>query len=177
MPDLAGLVQLLEGFYQGLHFGVCVAPVHFGLGAPDVKVIGLHETQACIDVAGLGLDVAEVRVPRAKVVDISADVHFVAPSLKGHPVAQTLSSGGDVQVVDAGVDAGTHDLGAVLGDVIGHFFFGEMVPVPAGVAVLPVPAETDLGNHQVRFGISDDFFDTDLLTDCRSDRTAAISIP
>jgi len=52
------------------------------------------------------------------------------------------------------MSAGTHDLGAVLGDVIGHFFFGEMVPVPAGVAVLPVPAETDLGNHQVRFAQS-----------------------
>jgi len=97
MPDLAGLVQLLEGFYQGLNFGVCVAPVHFGLGAPDVEVIGLEHTQAGIDVVGLVFNVTAIRPTWAEVVDIGADVHFVAPPLEGHPVAEALSGGGDVR--------------------------------------------------------------------------------
>jgi hypothetical protein len=83
-------------------------------------------------------------------MDISADIHLIAASLKGHAVAEALGCGGNVQVVDAAIDGGTDYLGAVLGDVSGDFLFGEMVPIPAGVAVFPVAAEANLGSHQVR---------------------------
>ncbi len=150
MSDLPGLVQPLESLYQGFNFRIGVELIgietsrHLGLGPPDVEIISLEQAQAFFNVMCLVLNVTSIRPARTEVVDIGSDVHLVAPPLQGRPITQTFSSRGNVQVVDADVDAGADDVGAVPGNIVGHLLVGEMIPVPAGVTILPVAAQADL---------------------------------
>ncbi len=101
-PNLAGFMQLLKGFYQNFNFRFGIKLVcpefsrHFGLGTPDVEVVGLQQSQAFFDVEGLVLNVTAIGSARAEVVYIGADLHLIAATLKGHTIAQPLSRGGDV---------------------------------------------------------------------------------
>jgi hypothetical protein len=156
MPHLAFLVKFLEGLDQRFHFLVRIELVgaelaaHLGLRAPDIEIIGFQQSQARLNVKGLVLDVAAVGAAWAEVVNIGADVHLVPAALQGCAIAKALGGGGDVEVIYAGIDTGADHFRAVPGDVRGYFLVGEAVPVPPGVAVLPVPAKADLGQHQVR---------------------------